>query len=136
MKIMLFAAKIAVLCVIVLLIVIINLTTHMTFMQSETVILDEKDGYIVFYATSEQLYSLNSRIIIETAQQTYENVEIAEISEIEFYIGNNQVIMYRTNLLTTDCAGATAVIRQPFETLLDYVVNRNTYDISYTAYKR
>lgn len=130
MKKMSFAAKVAGLCVFILLFVVIKLISNMDFIRSETVVLDEKEGYIVFYTSGEQLYQLNNIISIETEQQIYENVVVTGIFPIDLYIGTNQALMYSTDLPASGYAGTTAVIHQPCGSLLDYMVSRNKSEMS------
>ena len=126
MKEMSFAAKIAALCVFGLLFAVVKLTIHMDFIRSETVVLDEKDGCIVFYTAGEQLIAENTAVSIETQQQTYSDVTVSEVTYLDFYVGKNQVIMYKTNLPASGKSGDPAVIRQSAGSLLDYIISGNT----------
>ncbi|MBR3268552.1 MAG: hypothetical protein IKI58_07480 [Oscillospiraceae bacterium] len=130
MKEMSFAAKIAALCVFGLLFAAVKLIIHMDFVRSETVVLDEKDGCIVFYTAGEQLYAENTAVSIETQQQTYPDVTVSEVAYLDYYVGKNQVMMYKTNLPAAGNSGASAVIRQSAGSLLDYIISGNTSAVS------
>lgn len=125
-----FAAKIAAFCVFVLLFAAVKLIVHMDFIRSETVVLDEKDGCIVFYSSGEQLYAENSAVSIETQQQKYPDVTVSEVACLDLYFGKNQVLMYKTDLPASGNSGKTAVIRQSCGSLLDYIISGSTSAVS------